>query len=68
LAGRKDDAIATVPDDLVRNVSLIGPRGQVAERVAAFAEAGVTTLLANPITDDNSEYTRFVAQLREMSR
>ena len=68
LAGRKDDAIATVPDDLVRNVSLIGPRGQVAERVAAFAEAGVTTLLANPITDDNSEYTRFVAELREMSR
>jgi F420-dependent oxidoreductase-like protein len=68
LAGRKDDAIATVPDDLVRNVSLIGPRGQVAERVAAFAEAVVTTLLANPITDDNSEYTRFVAELRELSR
>jgi F420-dependent oxidoreductase-like protein len=68
LAGRKDDAIATVPDDLVRNVSLIGPRGQVAERVAAFAEAGVTTLLVNPITDDNSEYTRFVAELRELSR
>jgi len=68
LAGRKNEAIAAVPDDLVRNVSLIGPRGRVAERVAAFAEAGVTTLLANPVTNDNSEYTQFVAELREITR
>ena len=31
-----------------RHVSLIGPRGFVTERLAAFAEAGVTTLLVQP--------------------
>ena len=50
LSGRKAEAIAAVPDELVRNVSLIGPRGYVKERIAAFAEAGVTTLLATPVT------------------
>ena len=33
-----------MPDELVRAISLIGPASHVAERVAAFAEAGVTTL------------------------
>src|SRR5690606_28015647 len=37
LAGKKAEAIAAVPDDLVRAVSLVGPRGYVKERVAAFA-------------------------------
>lgn len=66
LSGRKAEAIAAVPDDLVRSVSLIGPRGYVAERVAAFAEAGVTTLLATPVTADGTEYVDFVTQLRQL--
>lgn len=66
LAGRKTEAIAAVPDDLVRSVSLIGPRGYVKERVAAFAEAGVTTLLATPVTADGGEYVRFVEQLQQL--
>ena len=43
LSGRKAEAIDAVPDELVRHVSLIGPTGFVKERVAAYAEAGVTT-------------------------
>jgi hypothetical protein len=43
--GRRDDAIAAVPDALVDAVSLVGPKPAVAERTRAFAEAGVTTLL-----------------------
>ena len=66
LAGKKDEAIAAVPDELVRNVSLVGPRGFVKERVAAFAEAGVTTLLATPVSSDRHESVRFVEQLREL--
>jgi F420-dependent oxidoreductase-like protein len=58
LAGRKDDAISAVPDELVRNVSLIGPQGFVKERVAAFAEAGVTTLVVSPLSTDPGEYLR----------
>lgn len=66
LAGRKAEAIAAVPDELVRSVSLIGPRGYVKERIAAFAEAGVTTLLATPVTADGSEYVGFVEQLQQL--
>lgn len=66
LAGRKTEAIAAVPDDLVRQTSLIGPRGFVAERVAAFAAAGVTTLLANPVAANPGEAVRFAEQLREL--
>jgi F420-dependent oxidoreductase-like protein len=66
LAGRKSEAIEAVPDELVRNVSLIGPAGFVKERVAAFAEAGVTTLLASPLTNDRWEYVRFVGKLVDL--
>jgi F420-dependent oxidoreductase-like protein len=66
LSGRKAEAIAAVPDDLVRGVSLIGPRGYVKERIAAFAEAGVTTLLATPVTADGTEYVAFVEQLQTL--
>lgn len=64
LSGRKAEAIAAVPDDLVRNVSLIGPRGYVKERIAAFEEAGVTTLLATPVTADGGEYVRYIEELQ----
>lgn len=63
LAGKKNEAIAAVPDDLVRNVSLIGPRGFVKERLAAYAEAGVTTMLVHPMGADTAEQLRFVEEL-----
>jgi F420-dependent oxidoreductase-like protein len=63
LSGRKDEAIAAVPDELVRSISLVGPRGFVAERVAAFAEAGVTTLLVAPLATDRSESLRYTEDL-----
>ncbi len=64
LSGRKTEAIDAVPDELVRRTSLIGPRGFVAERVAAFAEAGVTTLLVQPVTTEPGEHVRYVEELR----
>lgn len=66
LSGRKAEAIAAVPDELVRNVSLIGPRGYVKERIAAFTEAGVTTLLATPVSTDGDEYVRFVEEFQAL--
>ena len=66
LSGRKAEAIAAVPDELVRKVNLIGPRGFVKERIAAFAEAGVTTLLATPVTTESSEYVSWVEELQHL--
>jgi len=64
LAGKKQEAAAAVPDDLVRAVSLIGPEGYVRERVAAFAESGVTTLSVTPLAADSVGRIRLIEQLR----
>jgi F420-dependent oxidoreductase-like protein len=66
LSGRKNEAIDLVPDDLVRGMSLVGPRGFVAERIAAFAESGVTTLLVSPAASDPKEAVRFVEEVLEL--
>jgi F420-dependent oxidoreductase-like protein len=63
LAGKKEEAIAAVPDELVRNVSLIGPAGFVKERLAAYAEAGVTTMLVHPLSGDDRESVSFCEEL-----
>src|SRR5437764_3424952 len=44
LAGRKAEAEATVPDALVDEVTLCGPRERIRERLAEWQAAGVTTL------------------------
>ena len=45
LGGRQRDAIAAVPDELVDAVSLVGPKERIAERLEAWKETPVTTLL-----------------------
>ncbi len=49
LSGKRDEAIRAVPDALIDLVSLVGPRELVAERLAAYRDAGVGTLLASPL-------------------
>ncbi|MGB9356973.1 MAG: LLM class F420-dependent oxidoreductase [Acidimicrobiia bacterium] len=45
LAGRKMEAMREVPDDLVDEVSLVGSRERIADRLEAWEASGVTTLL-----------------------
>ncbi len=45
LGGRRTDAIAAVTDELVDAVTLVGSVDRVRDRVAAFEDAGATTLL-----------------------
>jgi F420-dependent oxidoreductase-like protein len=45
LTGRKEEAIACVPDELVDEVALCGPRERIRERLAAWSESGVKTLI-----------------------
>lgn len=67
LDGRKAEAAAALPEDLVRGVSLVGSRGFVAERIAAFAEAGVSTLNAAPLAEDPHARLRSIATLVELA-
>jgi F420-dependent oxidoreductase-like protein len=45
LDGKQREAIAAVPDGLVDDVALVGPRERIAERLDAWRESGATTLL-----------------------
>ncbi|HET7340263.1 MAG TPA: LLM class F420-dependent oxidoreductase [Methylomirabilota bacterium] len=45
LAGRKDEAAAAVPDALVDEVALCGPRERLREQLAEWKASGVTTLM-----------------------
>jgi F420-dependent oxidoreductase-like protein len=45
LEGKQREAIAAVPDELVDEVALVGPRERIAERLDAWRESGATTLL-----------------------
>jgi F420-dependent oxidoreductase-like protein len=45
LAGRKDDAAAKIPRDLIEAMALIGPREKIREDLERWRESIVTTLL-----------------------
>jgi F420-dependent oxidoreductase-like protein len=45
LGGKQREAIAAVPDALVDEIALVGPREHIAERLEAWRESGATTLL-----------------------
>ncbi|HEY2209095.1 MAG TPA: LLM class F420-dependent oxidoreductase [Gaiellaceae bacterium] len=45
LAGKQREAIAAVPDELVDAVTLVGPKERIAERLEAWRETPVTTLV-----------------------
>ncbi len=63
LEGRKEEAMAAVPEELLRSTSLIGDRGYVRERVDAYREAGVTTLNITPVGPDP---VRVIEELRDL--
>jgi F420-dependent oxidoreductase-like protein len=67
LAGRKDEAAAMIPQELLENVSLIGPKSYVAERVAAMRESGVTTLNVAPMGTTHAERIALIEQIRDLA-
>ena len=52
LSGKKDEAAALVPAELLEATTLCGPEAYLKERVAALAEAGATHLSVNPVGPD----------------
>jgi len=63
LSGRKDEAAAAVPTELLENTNLVGPVSQVKERLAAYREAGVTHLSISPVGESPA---KVVEQLRTL--
>jgi F420-dependent oxidoreductase-like protein len=66
LEGKREEAMAAIPDALIEMVSLCGPKDVVRERLAVYRDAGVGTLGITPIAfnkDDRLEQLRLVAEL-----
>ena len=66
LEGRREEAAAALPEELIDMVSLCGPRDVVAERLAAYRDAGVGTLIVSPTAPDLAgrlEQLRAIAEL-----
>jgi F420-dependent oxidoreductase-like protein len=47
LGGKQREAAAAVPDALVDEIALVGPRERIADRLGAWRECGVTTMLCS---------------------
>jgi F420-dependent oxidoreductase-like protein len=67
LSGRKEEATALVPAELLEKTALIGPEGYVAERLAAFRETGVTTLNVTPLAATHAARVADIERVRELA-
>jgi F420-dependent oxidoreductase-like protein len=65
LSGKKQEAMAAVPQALVDGGSLIGEEGWVKDRLAAYADAGVTVLSVSPVGADPIADLRKLRELTE---
>jgi len=65
LDGQKKEAAELIPDDFLEAISLVGPEGHVKERLAAFAEAGVTHLNVTPIPTEGQTQAGLISSLKE---
>lgn len=67
LSGRKKEAEAAVPRELLERMSLVGPEGHVRERLAAMREAGVTTLNVTPVAHTHAERVRLIEKIKDLA-
>jgi alkanesulfonate monooxygenase SsuD/methylene tetrahydromethanopterin reductase-like flavin-dependent oxidoreductase (luciferase family) len=50
--GKRDEAIAAVPDAFADEISLVGPKERIAERIEAWRKTPVTTILVGGTDPD----------------
>src|SRR5437764_1407586 len=66
LEGKKDEAAAALPGELIDRVAICGPKDVVRERLAKYRDAGVGTLGVSPFSftkEDRLEQLRLIAEL-----
>ena len=66
LEGKREEAAAALPDELIDAVTIVGPPDRARDRLAAYRAAGVGTLVVTPAAwalDERREQLRLVAEL-----
>jgi len=67
LDGKKNEAEAAIPDEFLELTNLCGPQSYVAERVAAFREAGVSHLQVHPIPLGDQSSASLIDAVKSMA-
>jgi len=60
MEGKRGEAIAMVPDEFCDEISLVGPKDRIKDRLAAWRETPVTTLL---VMSQDRDMMRTAAEL-----
>src|SRR5262245_56798667 len=66
LEGKREEAYAAIPDELVHTTALVGTRDEVAERVKSFADSGVDRLIVSPMHANPEENVAALQKLADM--
>jgi F420-dependent oxidoreductase-like protein len=66
LDGKKQEAAAAIPRELIDLVTMCGPRERVRERLEVYRDAGVETLIASVMGPDFEARKRTLRELAEM--
>lgn len=67
LEGKKQEAAALVPQELLEKMSLIGSEGFVRDRIQAMKESGVTTLNITPLANTHEERIKLLEKVKELA-
>jgi F420-dependent oxidoreductase-like protein len=68
LEGRRDEATARVPDELVLKTNLLGTDAMVRERLALYRRAGITTIRVEPAGDTLDARIANLGRLLELTK
>jgi len=68
LDGRREEAAARVPDELVLKTNLLGTEAMVRKRLEAYRQAGITTLRVEPAGDSLDARLATLGRLLELVR
>ena len=66
LDGKREEAMAALPDELIDTVCLCGPADRVRDRLTVYRDAGVGTMIVSPMAfnaADRLDQLRLVAEL-----
>ena len=66
LSGKKDEAAAALPAELIDKTALVWPVDRVKERLELYREAGVGTLITTPIAPDMEGRSKMMHALADL--
>lgn len=68
VAGKREEAVARVPADMIVQANLLGDQAMVRQRIEAYRDAGVTTLRVQPAGKNLSQRLDTLGQVMDLVR